>query len=243
MTPTPKVAFLIDGGFLLKRLPYLDVGQSSLRPSTTLNDDISKFVAKANLALNLLTNNHLTQLNKTYRIENQNAMIYRIFYYDAEPFDGQQELPISNKNINYKITQQSKMRQSLFESIRTKPNYALRLGHVASDSKWHLTDKAVKKIIKKEINIDSLTDDDFYLGLRQKGVDMRIGLDIASLAFKQQANIIVLVTGDSDFIPAAKLARREGINVILDSLGQSIKNDFAEHVDGRFWGLTPERKK
>ncbi len=39
---------------------------------------------------------------------------------------------------------------------------------------------------------------------------MRIGLDIASLAYKQQVEQIVLVAGDSDFVPAAKLARVDG---------------------------------
>ena len=47
----------------------------------------------------------------------------------------------------------------------------------------------------------------------QKGVDMRIGLDIASMAFKRQVDQIVLIAGDSDFVPAAKLARREGIEL------------------------------
>jgi uncharacterized LabA/DUF88 family protein len=45
-------------------------------------------------------------------------------------------------------------------------------------------------------------------GFKQKGVDMRIGVDIASITFKKQASTIVLVSGDSDFVPAAKLARR-----------------------------------
>ena len=42
---------------------------------------------------------------------------------------------------------------------------------------------------------------------------MRIGIDIASLAFKKQVDQIVLISGDSDFVPAAKQARREGIRL------------------------------
>ncbi|MCY3544387.1 MAG: NYN domain-containing protein [Chloroflexi bacterium] len=34
---------------------------------------------------------------------------------------------------------------------------------------------------------------------------MRIGLDIASITLKRQADTIVLVSGDSDFVPAAKI--------------------------------------
>ena len=40
------------------------------------------------------------------------------------------------------------------------------------------------------------------------------------------------VFGDSDFVSAAKLARREGIDFILDPLGAPIKPDLFEHIDG-----------
>src|SRR5690606_8909702 len=55
-----------------------------------------------------------------------------------------------------------------------------------------------------------LSNEEVTLDLRQKGVDMRIGLDIAALTLKRFVGTIVLVSGDSDFVPAAKLARREG---------------------------------
>lgn len=61
---------------------------------------------------------------------------------------------------------------------------------------------------------------------------MKIGLDIASLAYKHQVDQIVLISGDSDFVSAAKLARREGIDFILDPLGAPIKPDLFEHIDG-----------
>lgn len=70
------------------------------------------------------------------------------------------------------------------------------------------------------------------LDLRQKGVDMRIGLDIASLAFKKQVSKIILMAGDADFVPAAKLARREGIDFVLDPMWQRIPPDLNEHIDG-----------
>jgi uncharacterized LabA/DUF88 family protein len=75
------------------------------------------------------------------------------------------------------------------------------------------------------------------LELRQKGVDMRIGLDISTLTLKKQVDTIVLVAGDSDFVPAAKLARREGLHIILDPLWQSINDDLFEHIDGLQSGL------
>jgi uncharacterized LabA/DUF88 family protein len=75
------------------------------------------------------------------------------------------------------------------------------------------------------------------LGLRQKGVDMRIGLDIASITLKKQADTIILISGDSDFVPAAKLARREGVEFILDPMWQSVNDDLFEHIDGLQSGL------
>ncbi len=61
---------------------------------------------------------------------------------------------------------------------------------------------------------------------------MRIGLDIASVAYKKQVDQIVLVAGDADFVPAAKLARREGIDFILDPMWNPIPSDLHEHIDG-----------
>ena len=60
---------------------------------------------------------------------------------------------------------------------------------------------------------------------------MRIGMDIAALALKKHAQIIVLVTGDSDFVPAMKFARREGAQLFLAPLGHRIKDAMYEHSD------------
>ncbi|MDB6009360.1 MAG: hypothetical protein JWL65_1610 [Gammaproteobacteria bacterium] len=61
---------------------------------------------------------------------------------------------------------------------------------------------------------------------------MRIGLDIASMTLKHQVDTLILVTGDSDFVPAAKLARREGVEFLLDPLWQQVSDELNEHVDG-----------
>ena len=37
---------------------------------------------------------------------------------------------------------------------------------------------------------------------------------------------------DADFVPAAKLARREGVQFILDPLWQNVSPDLFEHIDG-----------
>ena len=73
---------------------------------------------------------------------------------------------------------------------------------------------------------------------------MKIGVDIASLAYKKQVDQIILIAGDSDFVPAAKLARREGIDFILDPMWGNITDDLFEHIDGlkSQWGKRNELK-
>ena len=61
---------------------------------------------------------------------------------------------------------------------------------------------------------------------------MRIVLDIAALSYKRLVDRIVLISGDSDFVPAAKVARREGIDFVLDPMWNHINNSLFEHIDG-----------
>jgi len=67
--------------------------------------------------------------------------------------------------------------------------------------------------------------------ISQKGVDLRIGLDIAWLSLKHLVDIIVVVAGDADLIPAFKLARKEGIRIYLDHLGNPVARELKVHVD------------
>ena len=76
-----------------------------------------------------------------------------------------------------------------------------------------------------------ITAEDLRPNISQKGVDMRIGMDIASLTLKKLVQVIVLVTGDSDFIPAMKFARREGTQLFLAAMGHRIKESMHEHAD------------
>jgi len=72
---------------------------------------------------------------------------------------------------------------------------------------------------------------DLIPNIEQKGVDLRIGLDIARLSLGKLVDIIVVVTGDSDMVPAFKFARREGVRVYLDHLGHGVKRTLKAHVD------------
>jgi uncharacterized LabA/DUF88 family protein len=52
------------------------------------------------------------------------------------------------------------------------------------------------------------------------------------MAYKKLVDQIILIAGDSDFVPAAKLARRDGIDFILDPMWATIRPDLHEHIDG-----------
>lgn len=73
--------------------------------------------------------------------------------------------------------------------------------------------------------------DDLVPGISQKGVDLRIGLDIARLALREMVRAIVVVTGDSDLVPAFKFARREGLRVYLETLGHGVRRELKAHAD------------
>jgi uncharacterized LabA/DUF88 family protein len=109
---------------------------------------------------------------------------------------------------------------------------ALRMGRLAGQGFWTVRPLLMKDVLSGKTAISQLTENDVTYEVRQKGVDMRIGLDIASLAFKRQVDQIVLIAGDSDFVPAAKLARREGIDFILDNMWQPVPDDLYLHIDG-----------
>ena len=217
-----NAAILIDGGYLLKRLP-------AVRPDVDVSD--ADAVVQS---VNQLVRHHLNQLNEVYRLPNAFELLYRTFYYDARPYVGKAHTPVGRHPIDYARTRQARFRESLFKALHGQPNLAVRLGEVRKDPSrsWLLREGPQKELLKGRITVDDLADDNFKPALRQKGVDMRVGLDIASITLKRQANVIVLVSGDADFVPAAKLARREGVKFILDPLWQDISPDLFEHIDG-----------
>lgn len=105
------------------------------------------------------------------------------------------------------------------EELRTQGGYLLR-------------PERVKDLLAGKIEMSHLTEQDFRLEIMQKGVDMRLGLDIASLAEPDVVNQIVMISGDSDFVPAAKLARRAGIDFLLDPMwSEQISDSLSEHIE------------
>ena len=201
-----QFAILLDGGFVVKKL-Y----EKHLRPATA--DDVE------NECLRICATAPLANLD-----------LLRIYYYDAPPSDESVTKPISGERFNLAGTTRFREAQSLYDTLVMKPNVALRMGETRlAPDKWRLTARSVKDLKKTP---RPLTDSDFSLDIGQKGVDLRIGLDMARLALRQNVRVIVVVTGDADFIPEFKFVRREGVKVILDTLGhKSTRADLKAHAD------------
>lgn len=210
-------AVLIDGGFSLRRFP-------SCFPNKDKTD--ARVVAKTAFETALT---HLEEKSQHRAVRHE---LYRIFFYDCPPLLKKAHYPKTRLAIDFSKTAQSVFRLALHDELRKQRKVALRLGHLLEHTEWRLRDGRLKQLLDGSLGFKDLADDDFEYATVQKGVDMRIGLDIASLSFKRQVDQIVLVAGDSDFVPAAKLARREGIDFILDPLWSVIHASLHEHVDG-----------
>ena len=111
--------------------------------------------------------------------------------------------------------------------ISAKTPDAVRRGEVVAHG-WKLGGRAFKNMMKSP---RAPAANDIVPDLEQKGVDLRIGLDIARLALREMVDIIVVVTGDSDLVPAFRFARREGVRVFLDHMGHGVRRELKAHAD------------
>ena len=208
-----KTAILVDGGFYLRRAKHLFGTKTPCERA----DELVTYCRR-----------HLRdETGKKY------SSLYRIFYYDCPPSEKVVYHPLTGKNIDLRKTSQYRWTNDFFEELCSQRKVALRRGELLEGSAGYvLRPEILKKICRKQITVDDLRESDFILDIKQKGVDMRIGLDIASLANKRLVDQIILIAGDSDFVPAAKHARREGIDFILDPMWHTIKPSLNEHIDG-----------
>lgn len=210
-----KVAILVDGGYYRKRSAIV-LGHKNAKNSA---QDLYSYC-----------NRHLKETSYKQEIHHE---LYRIYYYDCHPIEKQVYHPVLRKTKDFSKSDTKSWTEDFFSELSKKRKVALRFGELSeSTATYRLKDDTTKKLMRGDVSVDELTESDFTLSLQQKGVDMRIGLDIASLAYKKQVDKIVLIAGDSDFVPAAKLARREGVDFVLDPLGGNIKDSLSLHIDG-----------
>lgn len=199
----PKLAILLDGGFVTKAL---SVRNKRFPNAAEINAECSRILTHADLApLDLL----------------------RIYFYDSPPATGILTNPIDGAQLDLGASAVHSRNTALFDALEVLPNFALRRGEAVARG-WKIGEKALKRLLKTPASPQA---QDLVPNVQQKGVDLRIGLDIARISLKQSAQVIVVVTGDSDLVPAFKFARREGARVYLDHLGMPIRKELRAHAD------------
>ncbi|WP_127596412.1 NYN domain-containing protein [Nitratireductor alexandrii] len=129
--------------------------------------------------------------------------LVRIFYYDCAPYIGKAKLPVSGKDFEFNGS------DAWLRKLAARDLFAVRRGVLK------FRGFKPKKI---PISAATLTDADFSPDFEQKGVDMRIGLDIANHAATRSVDRIILLSGDTDCLPAMKHARISGLQIVLATM-------------------------
>jgi uncharacterized LabA/DUF88 family protein len=133
-------------------------------------------------------------------VKEEGEILFRALYYDCPSFTGKRKQPVSGKEKEFTAN------DSWLNDLASRNLFAVRKGVLK------FRGFKPKKI---PISTKALSDSDFRADFEQKGVDMRIGLDLATFATARTVDRVVLITGDTDCIPAMKHARKAGLQVVL----------------------------
>ncbi len=139
-----------------------------------------------------------------HKCKEQDEEIFRVLYYDCAPYAGTVSLPISGNTYTFTSN------DTWLSELARKDLFAVRRGVLKFRG---------YKPKRTPVNpAGPPTDADFDPDFEQKGVDMRIGLDIASYSSNRCIERIVLVTNDTDCVPAMKYGRKAGLQTVIVEL-------------------------
>ncbi len=155
-----------------------------------------------------------------------------LLFYDCPPLKKKAHNPVNQSLIDFEKLPGSQLRVQFHTELKKLRKVALRLGYLSNKNDWVIKPDKTKKLLKRATSVDDLKPNDVIYDINQKGVDMRIGLDIAALSLKRFVKKIILISGDADFVPAAKFTHREGIDFVLDPMWNNINPALFEHIDG-----------
>lgn len=111
--------------------------------------------------------------------------ILRAYYYNCLPY--QRKNPIAQESARFSQA------QKFHNALRALPRFEVREGMLVYRGN---DDKGQPVYI-------------------QKGIDIQIGVDLVLLSAKQQISHAAVIAGDSDLIPAIKVAKNEGVLIHL----------------------------
>lgn len=143
--------------------------------------------------------------------------LLRVLYYDCAPYQGTLVKPISGEEVIYES------KDGWMRELASRDYFAVRRGEL----KFRGFKPVRVPVLHKE-----LTDSDFKPDFEQKGVDMRIGLDMATFSATRSVARLILVSGDTDCVPAMKHARKAGLQMAIIALpNQKVHGELSSHAD------------
>jgi len=95
--------------------------------------------------------------------------------------------------------------RAFFESLRFLPRFEVRLGSLARRGET----------------------------FEQKGVDVLLSVDLVRMSWGRQIDVAILLSGDSDFVPAVQAAKDAGVVVRLFYSRSSVHNELLKVCDDR----------
>lgn len=207
-------AILVDGPFFIRRI-------RQIFPSNVHYD--AKVMADLVWRLSAA---HLFERNQPKR------HLFRIFFYDTPVHTQRVTLPVSRQSIDLSKSKEGQFRVAFQRQLQRKRKLAVKLGEPIEVSNWKLNEDALADLLGKRISVDDLVDEDFSPDANPRGIELRMGVDLATLAYKRQVQQVVLITGDGAFSSAAELLRHEGVDVVLDPMWQTISEELFSYIDG-----------
>lgn len=199
---TIKVNILIDGGFFVQKFKERE---HRMPKASDIKSEVGLIMEKI----------------RKKAEKGEADYLFRIYYYDCHPFGGKKRRP-DGVEYDFSTTDTFKLKEQVLKDLAQAERFAVRLGELSFDG-WNDVKRKDTKSGKEIVIYKPI--------LKQKGVDMKVGLDMALMALKHTVDKVVLVAGDSDFIAPMKFVRKEGILVCLYSMGHKIKSKLKEHCD------------
>jgi uncharacterized LabA/DUF88 family protein len=134
----------------------------------------------------------------------QKEDLFRVYYYDC--------LPYQSKNPSPEERSMMSRKQAFFSYLRRLDRFTVREGRL----EYRGTDTKGNPIFQ------------------QKRVDLQIGLDIATLVFRDRIDTICVISGDSDLLPVVELAKNYGIIArLVHGRIQTYHQDLWDNADER----------
>jgi uncharacterized protein (TIGR00288 family) len=205
------IAIIADGGFLIKQIKTY---QKEYIDTKLLADYIYQFLRN--------------EIIDTLKEKIQSPIsLYRILYHDCFPFEGEIVNPFSGRRKE----ESGHPRKKLLHTLGMMEHVNIREGRLAING-WKVQNlPALVSRYRKENVLKMSVDYDFQPNYVQKGVDTNIVLDMMRLSFQKTVQGIVLITSDSDFVPAIRYAKEAGLRLFLMPLGKMISRDLLSEVD------------